>query len=188
MRIGLLGGSFDPPHDGHVAISEAALRALRLAQVWWLVSPHNPLKPAAPGNLSGRIEAARALIRDRRIKVTGVEAALGSVYTADTLRRLLPRLRGTRPVWMMGADNLAGFHRWRDWPAIAASLPVAVFNRPGWALSSLAAPAARALRPWRLAEGDAPLLAITPPPAWIFLHSPSVALSSTLLREARSTS
>jgi nicotinate-nucleotide adenylyltransferase len=188
MRIGLLGGSFDPPHEGHLAVSQAGLRSLRLDQVWWLVSPHNPLKPNAPANLPGRIAAARAIIDDRRVKVTGVEAALGAVYTADTLRRLLPRLGGVAAVWMMGADNLAGFHRWRDWQAIAGTLPIAVFNRPGWALGSLASPAAIALRRWRLAEGDAARLAAVPPPAWIFLHSPSVTLSSTELRQGRSTS
>jgi nicotinate-nucleotide adenylyltransferase len=188
MRIGLLGGSFDPPHAGHVALSQAALRALGLDQVWWLVSPHNPLKPNAPSDLPARIAAARALVTDRRIKVTGVEAALGSVYTADTLRRLLPRLRGLAPVWLMGADNLASFHRWQDWQAIAASVPITVFNRPGWALRSLAAPAALALRAWRLDPSDAGALAGTPPPAWVFLHSPSISVSSTALRQARSAS
>ena len=105
MSIGLFGGSFDPPHLGHVAVSQEALRALRLDRVWWLVSPQNPLKPNAPSSdLPRRIAAARALVRDPRIEVTGIEAALGTTWTAETLRRLLPRLAGTNCVWMMGAE------------------------------------------------------------------------------------
>ena len=186
MRIGLLGGSFDPPHEGHIAVSEAALKALRLDQVWWLVSPHNPLKPNAPGELAARIAAGRALVAHRRIKVTGIEAAVGSVYTADTLRRLLPRLPGTRAVWLMGADGLASFHRWRHWRSIAASIPIAVFNRPGLALAALASPAAFALRRWRLAPSGAAALATFLPPAWIYLPFPSVSASSTAIRAAKS--
>ena len=134
MRIGLFGGSFDPPHDGHRAVSLEALKRLGLDQVWWLVSPQNPLKPHAPADLGRRIAAARALANHPRIKVTGIEASLGTTYTADTLRKLQERLPGVRLVWMMGADNLASFHRWRDWQGIAADVPIAVFNRPGLAL------------------------------------------------------
>jgi nicotinate-nucleotide adenylyltransferase len=234
MRIGLLGGSFDPPHAGHVAISRAALRALRLDQVWWLVSPHNPLKPNAPSDLAARIASARAIATDPRIKVTGIEAALGRPeisrsgglvsgqpmpeinrsgglvsgqpmpeisrsgglasgrpmpeisrsYTAATLARLLPRLPWVDCVWLMGADNLASFHRWRDWRTIAASLPIAVFNRPGWALPALASPAALSLRRWRLTASDAPALPSASPPAWIYLPFPSVGASSTAIRSA----
>lgn len=186
MAIGLFGGSFDPPHAGHVEVSLEALRALRLDRVWWLVSPQNPLKPNAPSSdLARRIAAARALIRSPRIAVTGIEAALGTNYTAETLRRLLPRLPGVDCVWMMGADNLAGFHRWRDWEAIAASLPMAIFNRPGAAMAALASPAAHALARFRLDPADAGRLARTPPPAWVFLPSPTVAISSTELRARR---
>jgi nicotinate-nucleotide adenylyltransferase len=185
MRIGLFGGSFDPPHAGHIEVSQVALRALRLDQVWWLVSPQNPLKPNAPSaDLSRRIAAARNLIRDPRIKVTGVEASFGTTYTAETLRRLLPRLPGVDCVWMMGADNLAGFHRWRDWRAIAASVPIAVFDRPGAVAAALTSPAATALRRFRHDPADAAALARTRPPAWVFLPSPHVAISSTALRAA----
>ncbi len=183
MRIGLFGGSFDPPHAGHLAVSAVALRALRLDRVWWLVSPHNPLKPAAPADIAARIAAARQIITDRRIAATGIEAALGSVYTAETLRRLLPRLPGIHAVWLMGADSFAGFHRWRDWRTIAASLPIAVLNRPDWALPALSSPAALALSRSRLNESDAPALASLTPPAWTFLPSPSVNTSSTALRK-----
>lgn len=189
MRVGLFGGSFDPAHEGHLEVSRVALRALKLDQVWWLVSPQNPLKRNAPSNdLHRRIAGARALVHHPAIKVTGVEAALGTRYTAETLRRLLPRLRGIDCVWMMGADNLANFHRWKGWQTIAASIPIAVFNRPGSALDALASPAAISLWPARHDPSDAGLLAGTPPPAWVFLPSPHVPMSSTALRAARRTS
>ena len=186
MRIGLFGGSFDPAHAGHRAVSLVALRRLRLDQVWWLVSPHNPLKPNAPSNhLSQRIAAARDVAAHPRIRVTGIEAALGTTYTAETLKRLLPRLSGVNAVWMMGADNLATFHRWRAWQAIAASVPIAVFNRPENALPALASPAARSLVAARIDPADAAGLAGSPPPAWVFLPSPHIAVSSTGLRALR---
>jgi nicotinate-nucleotide adenylyltransferase len=189
MRIGLFGGSFDPPHEGHVEVSRVALRILRLDQVWWLVSPQNPLKRNAPSDdLHRRIAAARALAHHPRIKVTGIEAALGTHYTAETLGRLLPRLRGVRCVWMMGADNLASFHRWRGWQSIARAIPIAVFNRPGSSLDALASPAALSLWPYRHDPSEAGRLASTPPPAWVFVPSPHVAISSTALRAARHAS
>jgi nicotinate-nucleotide adenylyltransferase len=185
MRVGILGGSFDPPHAGHREVSLVALRTLALDQVWWLVSPHNPLKPHQPSaDLRRRIETARALAHYDRIKVTGVEAALGTRYTADTLTRLAPRLKGLDLVWLMGADNLASFHRWQHWDAIAASIPIAVFNRPGWSLRALNAPAAHALAPARIDEKDAAGLAKMRPPAWVFIQKPMIDLSSTALRAA----
>ena len=183
MRIGLFGGTFDPPHRGHVEVSLVALAALRLHQVWWLVSPQNPLKPDAPSDdLARRIAAARRIVRHPRVKITGIEATLGTRYTVDTLRRLLPRLPGVACVWMMGADNFAGFHRWHGWQTIAASLPFAVFNRPTEALAAMASPAARALSAWRIDPHDAAGIARMAPPAWVFLPSPHVRLSSTALR------
>jgi nicotinate-nucleotide adenylyltransferase len=186
MRIGLFGGSFDPPHAGHRQVSLAALSLLRLDQVWWLVSPHNPLKPNSPSeDLARRVAAARACAAHPRIKVTAIEATLGTTYTAETLRRLASRLGGADLVWMMGADNLRQFHRWRAWRTIAASVPIAVFNRPGEALAALSAPAAVALRQARLPDREAGLLAGNPPPAWVFLPTPHVPLSSTELRARR---
>ncbi|HET7716247.1 MAG TPA: nicotinate-nucleotide adenylyltransferase [Bauldia sp.] len=185
MRIGLFGGSFDPPHEGHRAVSLEAIKRLGLDQVWWLVSPQNPLKPHAPAHLQRRIAAARKLANHPRIKVTGVEAALGTTYTADTLRKLEERLPGVRLVWMMGADNLASFHKWRDWQEIAADIPIAVFNRPGLALRALASPAARTLARMRLPERAAGAIGQTRPPAWVFLSSPHVPLSSTEIRSKR---
>ncbi len=145
------------------------------------------MKPNAPSNdLARRIAAAEVVAGHPRIRVTGIEAELGTTYSAETLARLLPRLTGVFPVWMMGADNLASFHRWRDWQRIAASLPIAVFNRPGDAFRALSAPAAKALARFRVDVADAPALAATPPPAWVFLPSPHIDISSTALRRRRS--
>ncbi|WP_421724859.1 nicotinate-nucleotide adenylyltransferase [Bauldia sp.] len=189
MRIGLFGGSFDPPHAGHREVSLVALHTVGLDQVWWLVSPQNPLKPNAPSeDLERRIAAARTLANHPRIRVTAVEADLGTTYTAETLRCLMPRLRGVDLVWMMGADNLATFHRWRDWRGIAMQVPIAVFNRPDAALKALSSPAARALAACRLPVHEAGLLPRRPAPAWVFLPTPNVPLSSTELRAMRLSS
>ncbi len=186
MRVGLFGGSFDPPHDGHLEVSAVALRRLRLHQVWWMVSPRNPLKPHAPSNdLARRVAAARALISDPRIQVTCIEEALGTRTTAAALDRLLPRLAGIRPVWMMGADNLRNFHLWSDWRSIAARIPIAVFNRPSTALAAMSSPAANRFGRARVRPREAGNLAVKPPPAWIFLPSPHIPVSSTDLRAAR---
>lgn len=186
MRIGLFGGSFDPPHEGHRQVSLAALSLLGLDQVWWLVSPGNPLKPNAPSqDLARRVAAARACAAHPRIKVTAIEATLHTTYTAETLRHLSARLRQVKPVWMMGADNLRQFHRWRDWQRIAAAVPIAVFNRPGEMPAALSSPAAVVLRGARLPISKAGLLAEERPPAWVFLPTPHVPLSSTELRAHR---
>ncbi len=182
LRVGLLGGSFDPPHAGHRAISLLALRRLRLDAVWWLVSPGNPLKPPPAADLWRRLAEAAAVADHPRIAVTGIEAALGARYTVATLARLMPRLRNARPIWIMGADNLATFHRWRAWRRIAASLPLAVADRPGASFPALAAPAAHALARFRLTESRAARLAAFLPPAWVFLHGMRLPVSSTALR------
>lgn len=184
MRIGLFGGTFDPPHPGHRAVSVAAMRRLKLDQVWWVVSPQNPLKQRRPTALGSRLAAAAAAAAHPRIAVTGVEDALGLIYTVDLLRFMRRRLPGVRLVWLMGADNLASFHRWRGWREIAAILPVAVLDRPD-VPAPLAAPAARALASARIRARDAAALAAMPPPAWVFLYGPRLAISSTGLRSKR---
>jgi nicotinate-nucleotide adenylyltransferase len=132
-RIGLLGGSFNPAHAAHRRISLFALEALGLDEVWWVVSPGNPLKPAAGmAPLPVRLASARAMARRARIRPTAIEAALGTRYTADTLRTLVRRYPRHRFIWLMGADNLAQFDRWRDWRGIARTLPIAVIARPGY--------------------------------------------------------
>src|SRR6185437_14156158 len=131
MKIGLLGGSFNPAHEGHLAMSLYALKRLGLRQVWWLVSPQNPLKPSkgmAP--FAQRLEQARQLTHDPRIVVTDIEAQLGTRYTVDTLRELRRHFPHTHFVWLMGADNMEQMPRWRRWPQIFMQVPVAIFRRP----------------------------------------------------------
>jgi len=183
MRIGLFGGSFNPPHHGHLLVSLTALKRLRLDRVWWLVTPGNPLKShdGLP-SLEARIAAASRLAHHPRIDVTGFEADIGTRYTYDTIAWLRRRCPGVSFVWLMGADNLAGFHRWQRWRDIAGLVPMAVVDRPGSTLRAAASPAATRLRRYRLREEDAALLPEAPPPAWIFLHDKRSTLSSTQLR------
>ena len=180
--MGLLGGSFDPPHGGHVQASLEAMRALELDWVWWLVSPGNPLKREGPAALGRRLAAARSLVRHPRIRVTDIEAQLGTRYTAETLERLIPRCPQLRFVWLMGSDNLLQFHRWRDWRRIMAMVPVAVLARPGARIEARFAPAARAFREAQLNESEARTLARREPPGWVVLNMPLNPLSSSQLR------
>jgi nicotinate-nucleotide adenylyltransferase len=183
MRIGLLGGSFDPPHLAHRAISLFAIKRLKLDRVWWLVTPGNPLKAdRAPHDLAERMEAARQVARDPRIEVSCLESVIGTRYTAETIRYLCRRASGLHFVWIMGADNLAQFHRWHDWRVIASEVPIAVIDRPPQTFRALASPAAQALGRYRLPEIHAAGLAEQPTPAWVFLTGLKLYLSSTGLR------
>jgi nicotinate-nucleotide adenylyltransferase len=185
MRIGLLGGSFNPPHEAHRAISLFAMKRLQLDRVWWLVSPGNPLKAAQkPHDIVARAEAARRIARDPRIDVSCLEAVIGTRYTVDTVTYLRRRCGGARFVWIMGADNLAQFHRWENWQRIAFEVPVAVIDRPPQSFRALAAPAAQALARYRLPERNAGMLAACEPPAWVFLTGLKLSLSSTVLRNS----
>jgi len=183
QRIGLYGGSFNPAHDGHRHVSLIALRRLQLDVVWWLVTPGNPLKDThALPPLAERMAAAAHIARHPRLVVTGVEAELGTRYSADLVEQLTARLADRRFVWIIGSDNLAGFHRWDRWLAIAASVPIAVVNRPGWLAAPLNARTAHALRDWRLPERAAVRLADYRAPAWVHLTAPRTAAASTALR------
>ena len=183
MAIGLFGGSFNPPHEGHRHASLIALRRLGLDRAWWLVSPGNPLKDnQALPPLDLRIEAARRMADHPRIDVTGIEAAIGARYTYHTLSWLVRRCRGVHFVWIMGADNLAGFDRWQHWRDIADLVPIAVVARPGSLTRGPLGKAARVLARWRVDEAQAPSLKLRRPPAWVFLHAPLDATSSTSLR------
>jgi len=182
QRIGLLGGSFDPPHAGHMHITRWALRTLRLDRVWWLVSPGNPLKRQGPAEIARRLDACRALVDHPRVTVTDIERHLGSRFTADTLRLLDRRYGGVRFVWLMGADNLVGFHRWERWDWILRTHPVAVLARPGEQLRAGLSPAARRFAHARVPQGSASRLGLTERPRWVLLTGPMSGASSTAIR------
>jgi nicotinate-nucleotide adenylyltransferase len=183
MRIGLLGGSFNPPHLAHRAISLFAIKRLKLDRVWWLVTPGNPLKDnGSLHDLDERIEAARAIAQDPRIDVSCLESVIGTRYTVDTINYLRRRASHLRFVWIMGADNLAQFHRWQKWQRIASEVPIAVIDRPPQSFRALTAPAAQALARYRLPENEAAKLADARAPAWVFLTGLKINLSSTGLR------
>jgi nicotinate-nucleotide adenylyltransferase len=185
MRIGLLGGSFNPAHQGHVLATLTALRRLGLDRVWWMVTPGNPLKNnGGLPPVAARLAAARSLMRHPRVDVTGFEEQIGTRFSYDTLSYLRQRCPGVRFVWLMGADNLAGFHRWQRWREMADLAPIAVVDRPGSTLRACRAPAAVALARYRIDETDARLLPDLPPPAWLFVHGKRSDLSSTALRAA----
>jgi nicotinate-nucleotide adenylyltransferase len=183
QRIGVMGGSFNPPHEGHRVVAATALRRLALDRLWWVVTPANPLKPQAGSpDQAARIAASHAFAPGPRVTVTGFEAELGTPYTAVTLAFLVRRYPTARLVWVMGADNLATFHRWRRWRDIARMVPIAVVDRPSWRLKALASPAARALAGARIPESRAASLVRRRPPCWVMLTTRLSPASSTALR------
>jgi nicotinate-nucleotide adenylyltransferase len=186
QRIGLFGGTFDPPHEAHLAACLLTRKRLNLDRVWWLVTPGNPLKDTrglAP--LDERVAAARQLARHPRIDVTGVEAEIGVRYSYDTIRHLVSHCPGVHFVWIMGADNLRSFHRWQKWRGIAALVPIAVVDRLGPSLYAIGSVTAQALGRQRIRECEAASLPNRRPPAWVFLHGLKSPLSSTALRAVR---
>jgi nicotinate-nucleotide adenylyltransferase len=184
-RTGLLGGSFNPAHDGHRRVSLQAARRLGLDEVWWLVSPGNPLKAEkgmAP--LAARLASARRAARGAPIRATAIEQALGTRYTVDTLRKLLRRYPRRRFIWLMGADNLAQFHRWRDWRKIARMVPIAVVTRPGYHKRALMAPAMGWLRRFVRPAAEARHWTRWRLPSLVLLQLPPDPTSATALRAA----
>ncbi len=181
MVIGLLGGSFDPAHEGHAHISREALKRLGLDQVWWLVTPGNPLKPRQPAPMADRMVRARAVLKDHpRIRVTDLESRLGTRLTADTIARLRAIYPGVTFVWLMGADNLVQFHKWARWRDILNAVPVAVLARPGSGVAARLSVAARTYGTHRVSRGKA--LAFDPPPSWLFVDLPMNGASSSEIR------
>lgn len=176
-RIGLMGGSFNPAHDGHVHVARLALRRLKLARIWWLVAPQNPLKPVAGmAPLEDRIKKASRVARDPRIVVTGIERRLGTRYSRDTVALLQALHPGVTFVWVMGGDNLETFHRWRDWRDLARRIAIAVVARPGYG----GAPRSPFARLFAHARGQS----ITTPPAWHYIVAKLHPASATALRRA----
>lgn len=183
LRIGLYGGSFDPPHPGHRHVALMALRRLRLDRIWCLVSPGNPLKDRRHLAASAeRLRAASMVLRHPRISVTDFETTIGARYTIETVAFLRRRCPGVAFVFILGADSFVSFDRWRDWRGIARLVPLAVVDRPGWTLPATASKAARALARSRISEADCSRLAAAEAPAWVFLHGRRSNLSSTALR------
>lgn len=180
MVIGLLGGSFDPAHEGHVHITREALKRMGLDQVWWLVSPGNPLKARQPAPLADRLVRAKAVMRHPRVKVTALEATLGTRATADTIDRLRALYPGVTFVWLMGADNLVQFHKWERWRDILRSVAVGVLARPGAGVQARLSVAARAFRVHQVARGET--LRGHTPPVWAFVNLPMTDASSTEIR------
>lgn len=187
-RIGLLGGSFNPAHGGHREISLKALKLFNLDAVWWLVTPGNPLKAGDDyqyDSYETRLAAARRVADHPRIVISNFEVRKNTQYTVDTieaLRELWPQMNF---IWLMGADSLAGFHQWKNWRAIASSVPIAVFNRPGFESAALASDAARELALFRIPSGRAGELVAAEPPAWAFIEETANPLSATEIRKAR---
>ncbi|MGL4236880.1 nicotinate-nucleotide adenylyltransferase [Tabrizicola sp.] len=180
MVIGLLGGSFDPAHEGHVHISREALKRMGLDQVWWLVSPGNPLKARQPAPMAERLKRARAVMSHSRVKITALEEVFGTRATADTIDRLKAVYPGVTFVWLMGADNLVQFHRWERWRDILRSVAVGVLARPGSGVTARLSVAARAFRVHQVARGEN--LRGRKPPVWAFVNLPLNAASSTEIR------
>ena len=186
IRVGLMGGSFNPAHEGHLHIARMALQRLALDEIWWLVSPQNPLKSRddmAP--FASRLASARRMARHPRIKVRDIALHLGTHYTADTLVALRRRCPNIDFVWIMGADNLAGFHRWERWSLICHTTVIAVFDRPSYSLKALASRAAKRFAKSRLPERASRKLAGRRPPAWVFLPTRRHPASATRIRAAR---
>lgn len=186
QRVALFGGSFNPPHRGHRHVALTGLARLAVDQVWWMVTPGNPLKSSedlAP--LEERVEACRRLADHPRMEVTAFEAVIGTHSTADSIRFLKRRFPTVKFVWLMGADNLASLHKWQRWRDILRLVPVAVVDRPGASMAVMSSPAARAFAGARRPEQQAAVLAEAAAPAWVFLHVPLDPSSSTILRNKR---
>lgn len=185
MRVGLYGGSFDPAHEGHAHVARTALAHLGLDLVIWLVSARNPLKGRGSARLAERVAGARAWAKGPSMRVTNLESRIGTRYTLDMLRVLRARFPGVHFVWIMGADNLVDFQRWRGWVDIFRTVPIAVVARPGAGPRAGLSPAARRFAKARLPASGASRLALTPPPAWVYLPAPLKQVSSTALRAGR---
>lgn len=189
MTIGLFGGSFNPPHEGHRLVAETALKRLGLDQVWWMVTPGNPLKSAAELlPLAKRIELSEAMALGPRVKVTAVEAAYKVRFSADTLALIQSRHRNVNFIWVMGADNLKGFHHWQRWQTIAEMVPIAIIDRPGSTLSYISSKMALTYDFARVDEDDAISLSKLKSPAWTLIHGPRSSLSSSAIRSVKKAS
>ncbi|MEM6566735.1 MAG: nicotinate-nucleotide adenylyltransferase [Pseudomonadota bacterium] len=182
MCVGLLGGSFDPAHEGHAHITREALKRFDLDEVWWLVSPGNPLKTKGPAPLQQRMTRARSVMKHPKVWITDLETRLGTRYTHATLMEIKARYPGVRFVWLMGADNLSSFHKWDNWRQIMEMVPIVVMARPGQRISARLSPAAQVFRRYKLRSRHAQRIKHAIPPAWVFVNVPMSDASSTSIR------
>lgn len=181
-RIGLFGGSFDPPHSGHTHVAATAMKRLGLDQVWWFPTPGNPLKEA-PSDYYLRFEAVVALTSgNRRFRMSDVEKQLSLRYTYDLVTLLRRHCPHAQLVWIMGGDSLMTFHYWKNWRALAQTVPIAVVARPGFEVAARTSPFARLLKQHRLPDRAARTLPQQKSPAWVYLPAPLNPISSTALR------
>jgi len=184
MKIGLFGGSFNPPHEGHVLVAETALARLKLDAVWWMVTPGNPLKDgSALSPLAERVTMSKELVHDPRIQVTAFEETIHTRYSADTIAYVLQQNRAAHFIWLMGADNMTTFHQWQKWHWIVNTVPMAIVDRPGTHEAERTSLMAQEFAHCRIAEDQAETLCLAPTPAWVFLHGALSPLSSTALRK-----
>lgn len=184
MRVGLLGGSFDPPHAGHVHITYQALQQFGLDRVWWLVSPGNPLKSNGPAPIVKRMAACREILQHPKVEVTDLEVRLRTTYTADTIEQLQSIYKRVNFVWLMGADNMASVHKWDRWEWIFENVAIGVTSRPGEQLPAVTSKAAVKYSSARLPAMAAKILPMQKPPVWCLLEGPVVDISSTEIRES----
>jgi len=185
MKVGLFGGTFDPPHAGHLHVARTAMRRLGLDRIWWLVSPQNPLKRRTADDLERRMAAVRTLANEPGMVVTDIESRLGIRHTAKLLRAITALHPRNPFVWIMGADNLASIHRWHDWTEIVETVPLAVIARPQDPVRARLSLMASRYRTSRLREADAKVLPLKMAPAWTYLIEPLQSDSSTQLRTER---
>ena len=179
---GLLGGSFDPPHEGHVHITNQAIKAFGLSKIWWIVSPGNPLKERRPEDISKRVEASRRIMKHPAVAITDIESCLQSRFTAETIQQLKCIYPGVKFVWLMGADNMVNFHHWDNWNWIVKNVPIGILARPGEQIKAGLSPAATRYRRFRIPAEKAFFLSHYTPPAWTLLIGPMRNISSTELR------
>ncbi len=182
LTVGLLGGSFDPPHDGHVHITRQAIRAFNLSRIWWLVSPSNPLKSRKPEDIGRRFEASKKIMQHPAVTITSLEINLGSRFTAETIYKLQRIYPGVKFVWLMGADNLVNFHRWDEWNWIVQNVPIGVLARPEEQIKAGLSTTAIRYQRFRIPPEKASCLSKLTPPAWTLLIGTMRNVSSTELR------
>ncbi len=182
LTIGLLGGSFDPPHEGHIHITKKAIKIFNLSKMWWLVSPRNPIKDKTPSDINNRLLASKQMMEHPSVIITDIEKKLKTKFTFQTLIKMKKLYPGTRFIWIMGADNLKNFHHWENWEWIMKNIPIGVMARPREQIKAGLSPAATRFRKYRLPKEKSLLLPFLSPPVWTLVTGPMKNISSTKLR------